>query len=417
MPALGGAVVDGSMSSWESCSPIRFQSDKDQTVEVRGLYDPEHLYLRWHVRLARAFTPQPMEPIERIFTHDRLADTLGFYIQGDPTAAAGGPSEGRPGDARFVFGIFQDGDKVRPAALGMYPHWNGSSPARPQTYATPTGNAVFANVAPVDGVEMAHFLDTDRKGFVLLAAIPRSAIPGIPTFTDKLRTMVNFDATVGGHDKFWWANRDGSASRETYDEPTEARLYPGSWAPAQFQGLREVLIRDWSICGPWGGPGAEKFREDLSGEEKDRGRAFSAAAKYPPDNGVVDLQAVFKGQDVHGYWPDPGEVRWKKASVADLDTRESVSLAPRHRFGTARRGFMHRPTPNWNSNFKAIRRHTCAIFSTASRSRRVRLPGPTTGGVLKKAVGGALRQGWNRSDVSRVLRRLPAVPSRAHSRR
>ncbi len=49
--------------------------------------------------------------------------------------------------------------------------------------------------------------------------------------------MVNFSATFAGHNKFWWANADGSANRETYDEPSEARLYPGSWAAAQFQGL------------------------------------------------------------------------------------------------------------------------------------------------------------------------------------
>jgi hypothetical protein len=327
MPALGGANFGGTLLSWESCRPVTFQSDKDQTVEVRCLYDPERLYLRWHARLNHTFRPRELQPIERIFTHDRLADTLSFYIQGDPAAAAGGPLAGRPGDARFVFGIFQDGGKVRPVALGMFPYWNGPTTARPQTYATPTGKAAFAHVGPVSGAKLAWFPDKDSLGFVLLAAIPRTAIPPIPEFTDKLRTMVNFEATLGGHNKFWWANRDGSASRETYDEPTEARLYPGSWAPAEFQGLSAgVVVRNWLICGPFGGPGAEKFHEDLSGDEKDRGRAFSSAAKYPPDRGGVDLAAVFKGPEVRGYWPDPGEVRWRATTVADLDTR--IVLGP-----------------------------------------------------------------------------------------
>jgi hypothetical protein len=141
--------------------------------------------------------------------------------------------------------------------------------------------------------------------------------------------MVNFEATFSGHNKFWWANRDGSASRETYDEPTEARLYPGSWAPAQFQPLDQgVVVRNWLVCGPFGGPGAEKFRADPNGvvpgttiEMKKAVRAFCEAAAYPPDSGEVDLKAVFKGEMLRGYWPDPREVRWKPASIADLDTR------------------------------------------------------------------------------------------------
>ncbi|HUW35642.1 MAG TPA: hypothetical protein VM223_28860, partial [Planctomycetota bacterium] len=79
-PALGGAVLDGSLAGWESCDPVRFQADKDQTVEVRALYDPENLYLRWHARLSTAFDPKPLAPVERIFSHGRLADTLSFYL-------------------------------------------------------------------------------------------------------------------------------------------------------------------------------------------------------------------------------------------------------------------------------------------------------------------------------------------------
>ena len=58
----------------------------------------------------------------------------------------------------------------------------------------------------------------------------------------------------------------GSASRETFDEPSEARLYPGAWAPAEFQGLDEgILVRNWVICGPFGGPGAERFSWNPNG--------------------------------------------------------------------------------------------------------------------------------------------------------
>jgi hypothetical protein len=100
---------------------------------------------------------------------------------------------------------------------------------------------------------MGHAIDADGKGFVLAASIPRSAIPALKTaFSGDLRTMVNFDANLGGHDRFWWANSDGSANRETYDEPSEARLYPGSWAPAQFQAILPI--------GAAQSPGARAYR-------------------------------------------------------------------------------------------------------------------------------------------------------------
>jgi len=321
-PALGGVALDGSMDGWETCDPVRFEADAQQTVEVRCFYDPEAIHLRWHARLGRPFEVKALQPLERMFTHDRLADTLSFYLQGDPAAK---PGPARPGDVRIVFGLFRDGAAVRPVALGLYPRWEGKG--TPQTYRTPVGKADFEHVAPVAGASLGHRLDDDGKGFVLAASIPRSALPKLPALSGALRTLVNFEATFGGHNKFWWSNADGSASRETYDEPTEARLYGGSWAPAQFEGLdRGVVVRHWRINGPWGGPGAEVFKADLSGADKDKGKRFCAAATYPPDAPGADYRATYRGELVKGYWGDPGEVRWKVASVADLDTR--VILGP-----------------------------------------------------------------------------------------
>ena len=82
---------------------------------------------------------------------------------------------------------------------------------------------------------LSHRLDDDGQGFVLTAALPRAALPRMTQpLAGGMRTRVNFEATLGGHGKVWWANTDGSASRETYDEPTEARLYPGSWARRNY---------------------------------------------------------------------------------------------------------------------------------------------------------------------------------------
>jgi hypothetical protein len=326
----GGPALDGSMIGWESAEPVKFQADAKQTVEARVMYDPANLYIRWHARLGRAPATPDLAPAEHLFSHERGADILSLYLQGDPTAAPGSSGGvGRPGDLRLVFGLFRDAGAVRPVVLGMYPKWYGAGPAHPILYNTPATKAPFENVALVDVARVGDAMDADGQGFVIAAAIPRAALAPLPPFSGELRTMVNFDANFGGHNRFWWSNADGSASRETFDEPSEARFYPGSWAPALFAGLGErLVVPNWLLCGPFGGPGAEKFREDLMGlmpgtneDYKQAGREFAEKAQYPPDNLQPDLTAVYQGPVVQGYWGNPGAVRWHQVRIADLDTR------------------------------------------------------------------------------------------------
>ena len=398
-PALGGAVLDGSLAGWETCDPVRFQAGKDQTVEVRCLYDPEHLYLRWHARLATPFEPRQLSPLEGIFTHDRLADTLSFYVQGDSNAKPNGPIGGRPGDVRMVFGLFNDGDQRKPVALGLYPTWQSPGKASPMTYRTPVGKVEFAHAGPINGAQLRDVIDPDGKGFVLTAAIPRSAIPGLPPFAGGVRTLVNFEATFNGHNKFWWANADGSASRETYDAPTEARLYPGSWAPAQFQSLGDgVLLRNWLICGPFGGPGAEKFTYDLQGilpgsnkDYKQAGREFCDAMKYPPDDATVDTNLAVKGELVRGYWGDPGLVRWHAAKTADLDTRIVLGPAAQTWYGAT---WIHTPADtDLEFQFQGHPQTTYRWFLNGQKVLEGEIPGEPGKAAVKKVL--ALRQGWN----------------------
>jgi hypothetical protein len=237
-PSTGQApALDGSLRGWQNCEPIEFGNGA-QTVEVRCLYDPDHLYLRWHARLGHDLEIKSLGLPQHLFAHDRAADTLGFYLQGDAHAAAGNVSpNGRPGDVRFVFGLFRENGSIHPAVLGMYPSWNGAG-ASPQTYRTPAGGTVtFAQVGLVSGAKAGYRLDADGRGFILAAALPRAAVPGSPPL-EGWRTQGNFDANFGGQDKFWWSNADGSASRETLDEPSEARLYPGSWSMMEFETKR-----------------------------------------------------------------------------------------------------------------------------------------------------------------------------------
>ena len=311
-PALGGVELDGSLTGWESAEPVTYGTGKDQKVEARCLYDGDHLYLRWHVRLGGAFVGKPLPPIERIFTHDQESNTVSFYLQGDDNAPANGPAAGRPGDVRFVFGLFKNGTQLQPVALGMHPVWPGKN-AQAQIYRTPVGEARFQHVAAVDGAKLGAKLDADGKGFVISASIPRSAIPAIKQpFSGDFRSRVNFSANLGGHNKFWWANTDGSANIDTYDEPSEARLYPGSWAPVAFTGIdKGVAIRNWRVIGPFGGEEVKAFSWDP--KNKEEVKKFFEKTVYPLDTEKLDLNAVYQGDAVQGYWKNPGKVAWKAA--------------------------------------------------------------------------------------------------------
>lgn len=320
-PAFGGVEHDGSLNGWEQCDPVTFRADNNRSVELRCLWDPEHLHLRAHVRTGMAFTPKSLRPLERVFSHERASDAVSVYLQGDPAAKPGGPVGGRAGDVRFVLGLFDDGGTVRPAAIGFHPQWNGPG-ASPQNYRTPVGTASFAHVGEPAGTRTGGKIDGDGKGYVVSVSIPRSAIPGLPQLSSTLRTTMNVEATFGGHAKVWWANTDGSASRETFDEPSEARLYPGSWAPAEFTGAPSggLVLRNWLICGPFGGPGAETFTADPQGAMKDQVRAFFEKAVYPPEQSF-DPTTVFTGDQLIGWWKGGDKFRWQPAEVAELDAR------------------------------------------------------------------------------------------------
>ncbi len=290
----GGPALDGSMAGWEACDPVVFSAGNEQTVEARCYYDPEHLFIRWHVRLGHAFVAKPLELPQHIFAHDQGNDTLGLYLQGDPEAIPGpGLPDGRPGDVRFVFGIFKlpgAGDPTGPIILGMYPKWSDKV-ANPQTYKTPVGSVTFAHVAVVPGVSSGYKIDEDGNGFVLAAAIPRTALPGVKTLCGW-RSLGNFDANLGGVNRFWWSNVDGSASRETFDEPTEARLYPGSWSPVYCLPIENKLaIQSWMAIGPFGFPQVTKL--DLL---KDRPMVVKTLCEsaFPPDT-ERNMAATYEG--------------------------------------------------------------------------------------------------------------------------
>jgi hypothetical protein len=232
----GGPALDGSLTGWEQATPITFQADEQQQVEVRPLYDTDHIYLRFQVRLPRPLSAVAPDGIRDAFTHNYKADTVSFYLQGDPAAkAAVRGDDGRPGDVRVVLALVKEAEKVRPAAFALYPKWLGAGPASPIEYVSSVTPARFEHAAELKDVPLGFVAAPDQKQFTIAIALPRAALAPMPPLGPEVKTTVNFEATLGGHNKFWWANMNGAANRETYDVPTEARLYPAAWGKAEFR--------------------------------------------------------------------------------------------------------------------------------------------------------------------------------------
>ena len=148
-PALGGAVLDGSLARLgvvrAGALPGRQAADRRGALPLRpGASLPALACAAGAQASSRSRCP----PIERIFTHDRLADTLSFYIQGDVDAAPSDSPDGRPGDVRVVFGLFEERRSDRTGGRRHVSRVEGApgKPAQPQIYRTPVGQAEFAHV-------------------------------------------------------------------------------------------------------------------------------------------------------------------------------------------------------------------------------------------------------------------------------
>ena len=96
-------------------------------------------------------------------------------------------------------------------------------------YITAFHNESFDNVAVLNKISKGFALSEDRSVATIAAAIPRSAIPYLPPLTKGLRTGADLSCNIKGFQKGWWVNYNLDASRVTWDEPSEADLYPASW--------------------------------------------------------------------------------------------------------------------------------------------------------------------------------------------
>ena len=193
--------------------------------------------------------------LQDMFIHGRGATTCSLYIQGNTSIpySRNAPTLGRPGDARFAFGIFGGagsgsaagarGDGARSdgpaeaggadpnpsaqaAVVGVYPYWDPKfGPATPATYAVGWHNISMQNVVELTGIKKGFALSPDGYTVTIAAALPRSVIPWLPSpLTAGILTGGDFSCNINGFQKDWWTNFDMKASQITWDEPTEASL-------------------------------------------------------------------------------------------------------------------------------------------------------------------------------------------------
>ena len=421
-PGLGEPAFDGSLAGWESCEPVTFQAENDST-RGSALPVPARSPAAALARAARHAVHGQAAAAARARVHARPAGRHAVLLHPKRHGREARRRSRRPARRRAVRLRHFPG-RCRRAEAGR--RGPVRRMARPR-HGEPAGlshagrRSEVRAVGAVEGAQLAHRVDADGQGFVLVAAIPRTALPRLTEpFAGGFRTLVNFEATFGGHNKIWWANSDGSASRETYDEPTEARLYPGSWAPAEFTGLdRGIVVRHWLLAGPFGGPGAEQFQADPNGviagttiEMKKAVREFCEAARYPLDDAQVDLEAVFTGDLIRGYWPDPTRVTWKPASIEPLDTRVICGGGGQVWYGAtwihapggrgAGRGVSQPPDDRAALDVE-WRAHPADIVGVSSRGE---WPGPHRDSTHRTS------RRLERASFPRLLLRLPALPCR-----
>lgn len=227
-------ALDGSLTGWEGAKPVQFSMD-DNKVEVRCMFDESNIFLRWDIRKAWPFTVTPMFDETRIFTHENMRDEVSFYFQGNPSGVSGGET-GRLGDFRIVFSIIEsEGGVAKAVALGMFPKWNRPN-GKTVLYESPIRTVFFEHVDLLSSAELGFKLSDDKNGAVIAARLPVQDLPIQAKLEKGLKTRADFSATMGGVTKFWWANTGRQENTYTCDEPSEAKIFPGSWSTAVFVG-------------------------------------------------------------------------------------------------------------------------------------------------------------------------------------
>ena len=94
---------------------------------------------------------------------------------------------------------------------------------------------------------------------------------------------------------------------------------------------------------------------------------------------------------IRGYWPDPGQVRWRPATTADLDTRVLGGPAAQVWYGAT---WIHAPAETAGKfQFQGHPQTYYRWFLNGEKVLEGEIPGEPRQGVSEKTI--TLRQGWN----------------------
>jgi hypothetical protein len=193
------------------------------------------------------------QPLTHLLFRRLLLLNLSRYLQGNLSLpySRHANQNGRPGDSRFVFGVYNGNSananatrggnaaaKAQMAVLAMYPYWDPTfGPATPASYVTSAHSTTLANVEEISAkIKHGFSLSTDGFSMNMAAAIPRSAVPWLPReLAAGMITSGDFSCNIKGFAKDWWINYDLKASTIAWDEPSEAMLCPASWGNFSFK--------------------------------------------------------------------------------------------------------------------------------------------------------------------------------------
>ena len=250
--------LDGKLDSvWDQIPPTQFvvdglNVDGPAHIDVRMSHNgKDKIYVRIAVNQSLTdwpVVPQALNPANRMFVHGRAATTCSVYLRSNVSAFAASPPQsnragggkGVLGDARLVFGVFEDAQS-KPAlqVLGVYPLWNNEwGAASPATYAAGgTGAVTLDNVALLDLEQSGFTLSPDGFLLEMAAAIPIAKhLPMLPELSKPFLTNGDFSCNIKGFQKAWAWNVDLKASEIVWDEPTEAQIWANSWGNISFAG-------------------------------------------------------------------------------------------------------------------------------------------------------------------------------------
>lgn len=153
---------------------------------------------------------------------------------GDAISICLGPLNGRGGPQRIMLAQIAGKSEI----IAMRPQWKAAG-NHPYRYFTEAAGAVpMDDVAKLDGAGAVAIFKPAAKGYRVEVKLPWTALDIRPQADARipfdLQVIFSDPAGQTNVDTAWWHGSAGGGAYCTTDIATEARLYPDTWATAQF---------------------------------------------------------------------------------------------------------------------------------------------------------------------------------------